>query len=967
MPFSTYLDDPDPPVAHDRGSQSAHHPHSAETGPPHGEHHYTYHDYQQAYQHYTWNDGAMGPSTAAMLKPCTSASAATGSDGYYIYPHTKRPPSSSDGAHGYASKPPAPGPPPSSGLFQMPSFLMGGFSGSLMPGSGAAALPAAMMYDFNSGTGSAYGAGPGKPWRTTKLYTLEETPERNSFTSTPPQASTHEKQAASPFGYIHADPPQEQQLNAPEALASTQQPQQDGMAMDESANVHMSTEEAAQIDEADDLPVIPSQPHQHPLCEPAPSVGLPVYSQSGFDMLAVLGRVATRANPSIALGPVDLTCAFVVSDVRCADAPIVYVSRTFCELTGYAEGEVLGRNCRFLQAPDGLVVRGETRRFTSPEAVGTLRYALQGDRECQVSLVNYRKGGQPFVNRVSIVPVPAEDDVSKIAFHVGFQVDLNEQPGHVMQRIKEGKFYSNGPADGSPLSSIQNLAPVERSAKAMGKALRTMLSDASFQSAIALTTSSNAAHPLAASASAALSSSAAGASTSPASAPASGKPDARDERQWLHLLLLEHAPDFVHVLSLKGHFLYVSPSVRRVLGYEPGELVGKCMSDFCHPSDAVPLLRELKESSLAPGQVTSVENAPPTTGESSDSPSHACYHTKTPAQSLQPGQRIVNLLFRMRTKVGTYTWIECLGQLHVEPGKGRKAIVLSGRTCTMPSLRWGAIARSGGLVGISPTFDGTLAQAEDSESKEDTDAEAGGNEREFWAMLCDGGLFLVAGAGVRDVLGWGTGEMIGRSVREFICDDVPGSASAEQVLEAIERASAGTDNIDTDGTQYLTCQLKNRDGEAVWLQVVLYCSAEGGVVATSGSGRIISQFKLLSSFPNSASSPTTSVPFSFTAYSPHSYPSSAPFTHLHPHQHQHAEYIPPPAPPMHKPPAVPGCILRPPHSNVFAELEATRVSSWQYELQQLKYANRKLREEVDALETRQRLQQCGVRPMDEPM
>ncbi|KAH8109335.1 hypothetical protein DFH11DRAFT_1731106 [Phellopilus nigrolimitatus] len=36
-------------------------------------------------------------------------------------------------------------------------------------------------------------------------------------------------------------------------------------------------------------------------------------------------------------------------------------------------------------------------------------------------------------------------------------------------------------------------------------------------------------------------------------------------------------------------------------------------------------------------------------------------------------------------------------------------------------------------------------------------------------MLCDGCLFLVAGTGMRDVLGWGTGEMMGHSVREFIC------------------------------------------------------------------------------------------------------------------------------------------------------------------------------------------------------
>lgn len=64
------------------------------------------------------------------------------------------------------------------------------------------------------------------------------------------------------------------------------------------------------------------------------SMGLPVYSASGFDLLSVLGRVANRPHPKIALGPVDLTCAFVVVDVRRYDRPIVYASSTFCALTG---------------------------------------------------------------------------------------------------------------------------------------------------------------------------------------------------------------------------------------------------------------------------------------------------------------------------------------------------------------------------------------------------------------------------------------------------------------------------------------------------------------------------------------------------------------------------------------------------------------------------------------------------------
>lgn len=57
--------------------------------------------------------------------------------------------------------------------------------------------------------------------------------------------------------------------------------------------------------------------------------------------------------------------------------------------------------------------------------------------------------------------------------------------------------------------------------------------------------------------------------------------------------LIRHA-DFIHVLSLKGTFLYVSPAVKRVLGYEPSDLVGRHITDFAHPSDVVSVMRDLK-------------------------------------------------------------------------------------------------------------------------------------------------------------------------------------------------------------------------------------------------------------------------------------------------------------------------------------------------------------------------------------
>ncbi|KAL5522423.1 hypothetical protein ACEPAG_8439 [Sanghuangporus baumii] len=844
----------------------------------------------------------------------------------------------------------------SDGLFQMPSFLMGNFGGTLAPGGGAEVLtPSPLgMFDFASAPFPPHphphphddDADGKTSWQSTKYYTLQSTDcvvETTTTTSSTAEAAalaslsastssaseTHiAPPAASPFGYLNTESPRDHQ--APQ-LGTTR-------TEDDSLN-------AADIAVAS--PVEPSSAMTEPgafqppleLYAPVPSSGLPVYSQSGFDMLSMLARVARRPNPTIVLGPVDLTCAFVVADVRRADAPIVYASRTFCELTGYSESETLGQNCRFLQAPGGRVLRNETRRFTSAEAVRELRFALDKDREVQVSLINYRKDGRPFVNRVSIVPIPAEDGASEIAFHVGFQVDLNEQPGLIAQRIQDGKFYSGSD------SLYKSQTPAERSARAMGKKLRTLLSDESFQSKVPISTSCNST-PFTATTNNAASSNNKSNSTTPApeakSNNPSTKPDSRDERQWLNLVLLQHMPDFIHVLSFKGHFLYVSPAITHVLGYSPEDLIGKSVGDFCHPSDAVPLLRELKESAgqSSAGQ-SSVVNASEgnvnSQGGHSGGVSGATSESQARTQT-QKGQRVVNLLFRMRTKTGEYVWIESIGRLHVEASKGRKAIVLSGRSCAMPNLRWGVISQAGGLLG--PSCISQVPFGEGSESSENRTTA----EQEFWAMLCEDGLFLVAGMGVRDLLGWGTAEIIGRSVREFILDDNTGrnhSSSAEQVVLALSRAYSGE-----QGAQTLTCQMKKRDGEVAWMQLILYANE-----SQTPSGRIIVQFKLLSASNPTYPTQSSSHPFSPTGFINPSYP--YPYNAPHPYSsYSHNMSGRPTATTT----TTAGRILHQPNTNVFAEFETHRGTSWQYELQQLKYANDKLRQEVINLEVRQRRQ-----------
>lgn len=95
-------------------------------------------------------------------------------------------------------------------------------------------------------------------------------------------------------------------------------------------------------------------------------------------------RVATRPHPEINIGPVDLSCAFVVCDLDKYDLPIVYCSEMFERLTGYTKHEILGRNCRFLQAPDGKVQSGIKRKYVDDNSVLYLKNQIAKDRKSVV-------------------------------------------------------------------------------------------------------------------------------------------------------------------------------------------------------------------------------------------------------------------------------------------------------------------------------------------------------------------------------------------------------------------------------------------------------------------------------------------------------------------------------------------------------------------------------------------------------
>lgn len=101
-----------------------------------------------------------------------------------------------------------------------------------------------------------------------------------------------------------------------------------------------------------------------------------------------------------------------ISDARQADQPIIYVNSGFERLTGYSAEEVLGRNCRFLQGPD-----------TDAAVVEQLSTGLAQGASMTVELLNYRKDGTPFWNRLSITAIFDADGA--LTHYVGVQSDIS--------------------------------------------------------------------------------------------------------------------------------------------------------------------------------------------------------------------------------------------------------------------------------------------------------------------------------------------------------------------------------------------------------------------------------------------------------------------------------------------------------------------------------------------------------------
>ena len=125
---------------------------------------------------------------------------------------------------------------------------------------------------------------------------------------------------------------------------------------------------------------------------------------------------------AIALSPI----AMVISNPRRADNPLEIVNDVFCDLTGYPEDEIIGRNCRFLAGTN-----------TQEEATEQLRSSIRMRRPALVELTNYRRDGTPFRNGVMITPLLGQEE--ELAWFLGSQVEL---PANVPDGLQERRAHA---------------------------------------------------------------------------------------------------------------------------------------------------------------------------------------------------------------------------------------------------------------------------------------------------------------------------------------------------------------------------------------------------------------------------------------------------------------------------------------------------------------------------------------------
>ncbi|MBY0405329.1 MAG: PAS domain-containing protein, partial [Cyanobacteria bacterium] len=106
--------------------------------------------------------------------------------------------------------------------------------------------------------------------------------------------------------------------------------------------------------------------------------------------------------------------AITIADMHHPNHPLIYVNKSFEEMTGYPKEEIIGENCRFLQGSD-----------TDQPIIKEMHNAVHSGQSLTGLIRNYRKNGEMYWNEFTFSPIFNENNI--LTHYVGVSADVTQK------------------------------------------------------------------------------------------------------------------------------------------------------------------------------------------------------------------------------------------------------------------------------------------------------------------------------------------------------------------------------------------------------------------------------------------------------------------------------------------------------------------------------------------------------------